>query len=76
MPNDGLIFRFEGDTFVCVHCRPNSGVVQMTSNLADAKVAKMYADGIRESGGHVFSILPAGTLVAALKLVKKDFEHV
>jgi len=42
----------------------------MTSNLADAEVAEMYADAIRKRGGHVFKAVPAGVLVAALELVK------
>lgn len=68
------VFRFDADSFVVVHCNENSGVVQMASNIADLTTAKMYAAGIRERGGHVFSVVPAGVLVAALKMVKIDFE--
>lgn len=46
-------------------------VVQMTSNIADAEVAEMMADGIRKRGGHVFRAVPAGVLIAALELIKK-----
>lgn len=72
--NESTIRRFDAQSFVCVFCLAGSDTVQMTSNIADATVAKMYADGVRSQGGHVFSIVPAGTLIAALKLVKKDFE--
>jgi hypothetical protein len=46
----------------------------MTSNIVDLTLAKRIADEIRESGGHVFAVVPAGTLIAALALIKKDFE--
>lgn len=68
------VFRFDAESFVVVHCRPHSIVVAMTSNIADLETAKMVAKGIRDGGGHVFGVVPAGTLIAALKLVKKDFE--
>lgn len=66
------LFRFDANAYVCVHCRPNSGVVQVTSNLADATVAKMYADSVRAIGGHVFATVQAGVLIAALQLIKEE----
>ena len=63
-------FRFDHELYCVVFCRENSDVVQMVSNLASKTVAKMYADGIRNRGGHVFSVVSAGDLVAALHLVK------
>ena len=67
---ENIVFRFDHDAYCVVCCRENSDVVQMVSNLADKAVADMYADGIRNRGGHVFAVVPAGVLVAALNLVK------
>ena len=64
------IQRFDADAWVCVHLLPNSNVVQMTSDLAGEHVAAMYADSVRERGGHVFRICTAGVLIAALELIK------
>lgn len=66
--------RFDGESYCVVHCRPNSDVVQMTSNIADRELAIRIANEIRKQGGHVFRVAPAGVVVAALFLIKKDFE--
>lgn len=66
----GIVFRFDHEAYCVVCCRENSDVVQMVSNLADKTVADMYADGIRNRGGHVFAVVSAGVLVAALDLIK------
>ena len=65
------VFRFDAESYCLIFCREHSDVVQMTSNIADAEVAEMMADGIRKRGGHVFRAVPAGVLVAALELIKK-----
>ena len=65
------VFRFDAESYCLIYCREHSDVVQMTSNIADAEVAEMMADGIRKRGGHVFRAVPAGVLVAALELIKK-----
>lgn len=64
------VFRFDGDAYCMIHCRPNSDVVQMTSNIADAEVGNMMADELRKRGGHVFRVVPANVLIAALELIK------
>lgn len=61
--------RFDAESWVCVHCRQNSDVVQVTSNIADEATAELYATAIKESGGFVFRICKAGVLVAALQLI-------
>lgn len=61
--------RFDAESWVCVHCRPSSDVVQVTSNIADEEAAEKYATAIKESGGFVFRICKAGVLVAALQLI-------
>ena len=70
MNSPAPVFRFDHEAYCVVFCRENSAVVQMTSNLADETVAQMYANGIRERGGHVFRAVPAGVLVAALELIR------
>ena len=67
---ENIVFRFDHESYCVVCCRENSDVVQMVSNLADKTVAEMYADGIRNRGGHVFAVVSAGVLVAALELIK------
>lgn len=69
---EGIVFRFDHESYCVVCCRENSDVVQMVSNLADRSVADMYADGVRNRGGHVFAVVPAGVLVAALHLIKPE----
>lgn len=64
--------RFDAESWVCVHCRPNSDVVQVTSNLADKDVASAYAEAITRQGGFVFQVCKTGVLVAALKLIKTN----
>ena len=66
--------RFDGESYCVVHCRPNSDVVQMTSNISGRDLAVRIANEIRKQGGHVFRVAPAGVLVAALMFIKKDFE--
>lgn len=66
------VFRFDHESYCVVCCRENSDVVHMVANLADKSVAEMYADGIRRRGGHVFSVLSAGTLVAALMKLREE----
>lgn len=68
-PED-IVFRFDHKSYCVVCCRENSDVVQVVSNLADKTVADMYADDIRNRGGHVFAVVPAGVLVAALGLLE------
>ena len=68
---DDTVFRFDHETYCVVCCRENSDVVHVVSNLADKTVAEMYADGLRNRGGHVFAVVSAGVLIAALKLVKQ-----
>lgn len=70
-PED-IVFRFDRELYCVVCCREDSDVVQMVSNLADKTVADMYADGIRNRGGHVFAVVPAGALVASLHLIKSE----
>jgi hypothetical protein len=62
--------RFDAESWVMVFCLKNCDVVRMTSNIADEHCAEMYANAIKEDGGHVFRICKAGELVAALKLIK------
>lgn len=64
------VFRFDAESWCVVYSRANSGVVQMTSNIATEEVAKKYADAIRLTGGHVFRVVPAGVLIAALDLIQ------
>lgn len=35
------VIRFDAESWVVVHLRPHSDVVQVTSNIADEEVAKM-----------------------------------
>lgn len=58
---------FDAGAYCVIHLRPNSGVVQMMSNIADARCASMYAAQVENDGGHVFASVPAGVLLAALK---------
>ena len=67
---EGMVFRFDHESYVVVYCREHSDVVQMVSNLADQEVAEMYANNIRSRGGFVFQVCSAGVLIAALKLIK------
>jgi hypothetical protein len=69
---DPEFIRFDAWAWVVVHLRPNSGVVQMTSNIADETCAKRYAQQIELDGGHVFAVLPAGVVVGALQIPKKN----
>lgn len=66
------VFRFDADSYCMVHCRPNSDVVQMTSNIANVEVAEMMAEELKNRGGYVFHCVPAGVLVAALEMVKSN----
>jgi hypothetical protein len=63
------LIRFDAESWCIVHLRPNSDVVQMTSNVADRDVASRYVDAIERDGGHVFAAVPAGVLVAALQKI-------
>lgn len=63
------VYRFDADGWCVVYCREHSDVVQMTSNLADEEIANKYAQMIRDDGGHVFRVVRAGVLVAALDLI-------
>ena len=65
------MFKFDGESYCMIHCRPNSDVVQMTSNIGDKDVADRMADIITVNGGHVFRIVTAKVLIAALELIKK-----
>lgn len=62
--------RFDGDSFCVIYCRPNSDIVQMSSNIATEELAERMADYIREIGGFVFRVVQACVLIAALHLVK------
>lgn len=64
------IVRFDGDSWCVIFCRPNSDVVQMTSNIADEVTAINYMRELRGHGYHVFKACPAGVLIAALELIK------
>lgn len=69
--------RFNAESWVCVHTLANSETVNVASNIADERVAEMYAKGVRSNGGHVFRICKTGVLIAALELIKtpkKDCE--
>jgi len=64
------VFRFDGESWCVVFCRPNSDVVQMTSNIPDEECAISHAERLRADGYHVFRACPAGVLIAALELIK------
>ena len=66
------VFRFDAESWCVVHCRLDSDVVQMTSNIADEVLANQHAQNVRLLGGHVFRVCKAGVLVAALELIKTD----
>lgn len=68
------MFKFDGNRYCMIHCRPNSDVVQVTSNISDEVVANMMADELRKQGGYVFRVVPANVLIAALELIKKPQE--
>ncbi len=68
---DGQVFRFDAESWCMVYCLPNSDIVQMCSNIADQRNAIAMSAALKEKGGHVFSVLPAGVLVAALVLAGK-----
>lgn len=67
---DNTVFRFDGESWCVIFCRPNSDVVQMTSNLGDEKCANQHVEHLRDAGYHVFRACPAGVLIAALELIK------
>ncbi len=64
------VFRFDGESWCVVFCRPNSDVVQMTSNIPDEECAISHVERLRADGYHVFRACPAGVLIAALELIK------
>lgn len=64
--------RFDADSYCVVHLRPNSNVVQVMSNIADETCAKRYSRQVELDGGHVFAAVPAGVLIAALQLIRKE----
>lgn len=64
------VIRFDPNAYVVVFICPHSDVLQVTSNIADEAVAKMYAERIANQGGHVIRYCKAGVLVAALELIK------
>jgi hypothetical protein len=64
------VFRFDADSWICVHCRPNSDVVKVRSNIADEDAAIRYAEAVWAVGGYVFRVCKVGVLVAALQLIK------
>lgn len=66
------VFHFDADKYCLIYCGPHSGVVQMTGNISDAKFAEYMAETITRQGGHVFRAVPAGVLVAALELIKRQ----
>lgn len=65
------VFKFDHESFCVVFCLENSAVVQMTSNIPDEALANRCAEMIRERGGHVFRVVSAGVLIAALELIKQ-----
>ena len=67
---DTEFIRFDAESYCVIHLRPHSGVVQVTSNIADARCASMYAAQVELDGGHVFASIPAGVLIGALKLMQ------
>lgn len=58
-------------SWVCVHMRPNSDVVQVTSNLADKQVAETYAESLEEIGGRVIAICSTVALILAVAEIKE-----
>lgn len=64
------VFRFDGESWCVVFCRPNSDIVQMTSNIPDEKCATSHVERLRADGYHVFRTCKAGVLIAALELIK------
>ena len=66
------VFRFDGESWCVVFCRPNSDVVQMTSNIPDEECAISHVERLRADGYHVFRACPAGVLIAALELIMID----
>lgn len=71
-PPDPPYIRFDAESWVIVCLFPHSNVVQMSSNLADEKVAAMYCRQLELDGGHVFASVKAGVLVAALQHIKPE----
>jgi hypothetical protein len=66
------LVRFDAGTWVVVHLRPHSSVVQMASNIADETCAKRYAQQVELDGGHVFAVVSAGVLIGALQFIKPE----
>lgn len=58
-------------SWVCIHMRPNSDVVQVASNLADKRVAEMYAENLEEIGGRVIAICSTVALILAIAEIKE-----
>lgn len=65
------VFQFDSKSWCMIYCLPNSDVVQMCSNIADQQTANTMAKALKDKGGHVFSVLPAGVLIASLVLAGK-----
>lgn len=71
MENHPKVVRFDSESWCMIYCLPNSDVVQMCSNIADQQTANTMAKALKDKGGHVFSVLPAGVLIASLVLAGK-----
>ncbi len=71
MSEKNNVYRFDAESWCVVHCRENSGVVQVTSNIATEYLAQQYAENMRLCGGHVFRVVQAGVLVAVLEFSDK-----
>lgn len=63
------VVRFDLESYCVIHLWKGSGVVRVTSNIATRELAEQYAFEIRGIGGHVFRVVTAGVLVAAMELV-------
>jgi hypothetical protein len=62
---------FDRSAWVVVYVRPQSDVLQMTSNLADGDVARRYGDTIERQGGRVVAVTTAGAIGDVLRGLRK-----
>ena len=69
-----MTFNFDGESYCIVFCGSGSAVVQMTSNIADENLAMRMAHEMKLSGCHIFRVIKAGVLIAAMELIKNQEE--
>ena len=62
---------FDRSAWVVVYVRPQSDVLQMTSNLADGDVARRYGDTIERQGGRAVAVTTAGAIGDVLRGLRK-----